>query len=246
MDVYVKDGDDYKSLPEDYKVLSNSDLESGYIPKDQFGPAVQQKVDERFKNHVHKDKVFDDEVLVARFKEQFGGKESDLDLDKQREQWATANLKPVESELEETKSRLLSITGRLKHVEMERAFGDKFGEAFVKRIDPSKPSLAELHFGDQVDFDYGTSTISVANSQMTIDEFVGEVAADDRYKIHLRTPERNETRAKVNQDGKIVTKSGNKPSRKGDINDVAGYIRAYGLDKPKVDGWPAYKELKTR
>jgi len=244
MDVYVKDGDEYTPLSEDYKVLSNDDLSVGYISKDKFGPAVQNKVDERFKNHVHRDKVFEDEVLVARFKEKYGTSEPSVDLDAQREQWTTANLKPVQSELEQTREQLSGLTSKLKHVEIERAFGSRFDDTFIKRIDPKKPSTAELLYGDQIDFDYNTSTISVRGSEMSVEDFVGELVADPRLKDYLREPERNSTRAKIGQEGKGVTKSGHKPKTRDDIQDHGAYIRQYGLRQPKVEGWPAYMKLK--
>lgn len=243
-DFYVKDGDEYKPLSDDNVVLSKSDLNDKYVPKDVFGETVEAKVNARFKSHVHRDKVFDDEVLVAQFQEKFGGKTEDVDLDAKRKQWETANLVPVRQELEQTRSQVESITDRLRYREMRERFGSVFDNTFTDRIDPKKPSLAELMVGDQIEYDIESGGIKLKNSTMSIEDYAKELVLDEKYKRFAKEPERNTSNAKIGQD-KV---SGNSVSvkRRSQMTDEEkrAYKDKFGATVPKVEGTPAYMQLK--
>lgn len=244
MEVYVKDGDEYKPLPDDHTVLSKSELESKYVTKQEHTDGIESAVQSRFKNHVHKDKVFEDEVLVARFKEQFGTDHKDVDLDAQRKQWETANLRPVREELETTQSQLEKLTGRLRYAEMREKLGTQFNEAFTTRLDPQKPSLAEVMLGDQIEFDVDTSSVKLKGSSMSLEEYAKELAADDKYKPFLREPERNRTDAKIRQDK--GQRSEGQPLRRSQMSEdeKRAYQQKYGITRRKDENMPAFKELK--
>jgi len=244
MDVFVKDGEEYAPLSEDYTVLSKSEFSSNYVTKQEQNDAIQAAVNSRFKNHLHKDSAHEDETVVARVLESHGGKEKNVDLDAQREQWAKANLEPVRQQLEGTNETLQKLTNRLKYAEMREEFGRVFDDTFIERLDPTKPSLAEVMVGDQIDFDVDTSSVRVKNSTMSLADFAKELAADDKYKRFLREPERNTTRASIGQDGGGATLNGQKPTKRSDIADPAEYMQKYGVRKSKVEGWPAYMDLK--
>lgn len=243
MEVFVKDGDDFTPLSDEFTVLSKSDLASGYVTKKEQADAIESAVQSRFKNHVHRDKVFEDEVLVARFKEQFGTESKEVDLDARREQWETANLRPVREELEATQKQMESITGRLKYKEMRDTLGTVFDDTFVERLDPGKPSLAEVMLGDQVEFDVETSTVKLKGSSMSLEDYAKELLADEKYKRFARTPERNTTDARVKQDSmsgatSTMTRSQMTSEQK------AAYKEKYGVTVPKVEGKPAFMQLK--
>lgn len=243
MEVFIKDGDEYKPLSDDFTVLSKSDLTSNYVTKAEQADAIKSAVDSRFKNHVHKDKVFEDEVLVAQFKERFGTEPKEVDLDARRKQWETANLRPVQEELNSTRAQMESITGRLKYKEMRDALGTVFDDTFVERLDPSKPSLAEVMLGDQVEFDVETSAVKLKGSAMSLEDYAKELLADPKYKRFAREPERNTTDAKVKQDS-VSGASG--PLRRSQMTEEqkAAYKKQYGSTVPKVEGKPAFMQLK--
>lgn len=240
----MKDGDDYTPLPDDYTVLTKADLTSKYVTKKEQDDAIESAVQSRFKNHVHKDKVFEDEVLVARFKEKFGSNATDVDLDERRQQWETANLRPVQEDLENTRKQMESLTGRLKYQEMRDTLGKVFDDTFVERIDPQRPSLAEVMLGDQVEFDVDTSTVKLKGSSMSLTDYAKELAADEKYKRFLREPERNTTDAKVKQDS--MSRSAPSVKRRSQMSEEekAAYKEKYGATVPKVEGTPAYMQLK--
>lgn len=244
MEVYVKEGDEYKPLSSDFAVLSKSDLTSKYVTKDEQKDAIEAAVQSRFKNHVHRDKVFEDEVLLARFKEQFGSDKADVDIDARRKQWETAHLRPVQEELETVRSQMESVTGRLKYKEMRDTLGGVFDDTFVERIDPSRPSLAEVVLGDQVEFDVETSTVRLKGSSMSLAEYAKELAADEKYKRFRREPERNTTDANVKQDS--VSSGGGGEVRRSQMTEEQkqAYRDKYGWTVPKVEGKPAYMQLR--
>jgi len=244
MDVFVKDGDEFKPLPDDYKVLSNSDLDSQYVSVTKHNEGVQSAIADRFKNHLNKDKAHEDATVIARVLEsQDVGK--GVDLDAQRKQWATAHLTPVQEELKDKTEKLNAIAGQLKYAQMREVLGKDFGPALTDRVEADKPSLAEILLGDRLDFDLNTSTLKVKDSAMSVLDFSSEIKQDPRYTPYLKAPEKTTSgHGRPGQSGPGAT---GRPSvsKKDDIEGGhSDYIRAYGLNKPKVEGVPAYNQLK--
>ena len=244
--MFVKEGDEYKALSSDYKVLSQSDLESQYVPKERHNEDIKSAVAERFKNHLNKDKAHEDPTVIARVLEghDVGNK---VDLDKQRAQWAAANLDPVKSELEETRQQLGKIVEKQKYSQMKEAFSTEFNDLFVARLDPEKPSLAEIHLAERLDFDLNTSSLKVKDSAMAVADFSKELAKDPRYASYLRPPDKNTSgHGKPGQAGGSPHGSPGAASfsRKDQIENHSEYITKYGMSKRKVEGVPSYNELK--
>jgi|TARA_R110000823_G_scaffold285162_5_gene403630 hypothetical protein len=246
MDVFVKEGEEYKALSSEYQVLSQSDLDTRYVSKSKHSEDIESAIASRFKNHLNKDKAHEDPTVIARVLEghDVGDK---VDLDKQRTQWAAANLDPVKADLEEVRTQLGRIVEKQKYSQMKESFKLEFNDLFVERLDPDKPSLAEIHLGERLEFDLNTSSLKVKDSAMAITDFAKELAKDPRYVSYLRPPDKN-----LSGHGK-PGQAGGSPhggsgassfSRKEEIENHSEYITKYGMSKRKVEGTPSYNELK--
>lgn len=244
MDVFVKDGEGYKPLSADYKVLSLSDLESEFVSKTKHKEGIETAVNDRFRNHLNKDKAHEDPTVIARVLETHEGGNK-ADLDKQRAQWAAANLVPVQQELQDKTEKLQTIAGKLKYAQMKETFASEFAPVFTDRIDPDKPSLGEILIGDRLEFDLNTSSLKVKDSAtMQVQDLVKEIAKDPKYNPYLKVPPKNTSgHGKPGQDGHAngVQET---LTRKDEVESAAEYVRQFGLHKRKNEGTPSYSELK--
>lgn len=244
MDVFVKDGEGYKPLSADYKVLSLSDLESEFVSKTKHKEGVESAVNERFRNHLNKDKAHEDPTVIARVLETHEGGNK-ADLDKQRAQWAQANLVPVQQELQDKTEKLQTIAGKLKYAQMKETFGSEFAPVFTDRIDPDKPSLSEILIGDRLEFDLNTSSLKVKDSAtMQVQDLVKEISKDPKYNLYLKVPPKNVSgHGRPGQDG-TPANQGDVLTKKEEVENTAEYVMQFGLHKRKNAGVPAYSELK--
>lgn len=244
MDVFVKDGEEYKPLSADYKVLSQSDLDSQYVPKERHGADIKAAIDERFRNHLNKDKAHEDPTVIARVLETQDGSNK-VDLDKQRSQWAAANLTPVQEELKDKTEKLNAIAGKLKYAQMKDSFGSEFGNVFTDRVESDKPSLGEILVGDRLEFDLNTSSLKVKDSAMSVQDLVKELAKDPKYNPYLKAPAKNTSgHGRTGQDGGSANGGASVVATKAEVENTAAYVREFGLAKRKKEGFPSYNELK--
>lgn len=241
-DYFVKDGDEYKPLDDNHVVLSQDEIKSSYVPTGAVDERIETAVKSRFKNHVNIDKAHEDPTIVARVLESNGT--PDEDIDKKREQWESAYLKPTQAELEDTKGKLNSLSQNLKYQKMRTVLGEHFSDTITDRIENDKPSSAEIVFGDQFEYDIDSDRLLPKGSSMSAEDFAKELAANPKYERFRREPSRGGGGpGRPGQGGK----GGEAPtsySTKDEVPNAADYIRTYGLNRAKKEGVPAYNELK--
>ena len=234
---YVKDGDDYAPLSDDKVVLSKSELETTYVPKERFGQSIQDEIQRRFSNHVHKDKAHEDETVIARVLESHGGQS--VDQDKLRSHWESAHLKPLGEKLTQAEERAQRLEERVKFRELGPVLEEAgFDKSFVTRPEPGKPSPAEVYFGDKFGLD-DNGSLTVNGTSTSPQAFASELASNDAYKIYLKQEARNaSTAGRPGQDNSAAAaKSG---LRKRDMTgpEQADYIAKHGYYSAKGDGIP--------
>lgn len=242
-DYFVKDGDEYTPLDENTVVLPKSELDSKYEPKAKFGEAVQAEVSRRFSNHVHKDKAHEDDTVIARVLESHGGK--DVDQDALRKQWETAHLKPVSDRLTKAEQRAQALEDRTKYRELVPVLKEAgFGDGFLTRPEPGKPSPAELYLGDKFELDENAN-LRVKDTAVTPADFAKELASPEGpYKAFLRPESRNESGAgRPGQQGGGGGKSSGltQSALSKDSAAKAEYILKNGYSESKGGGVPFLK-----
>lgn len=237
---YVKDGDQYAPLSDDKVVLSKTELDTAYVPKDRFGQSIQDEIQRRFSNHVHKDKAHEDETVIARVLEAHGGKS--VDQDKLRAQWESAHLKPLGEKLTQAEERAQRLEERVKFRELGPVLEEAgFDKSFVTRPEAGKPSPAEVYFGDKFGLD-DNGSLTVNGTSTSPQAFAAELASYDAYKVYLKHEARNTSSAgRPSQDkGGVSTEGLTQRSMSGP--EQAAYIEKYGYYTAKGSGVP-FKNL---
>jgi len=238
MEIVVKTDEGFEPLPEDKVVLSKSELETGFVPKQEVSDryvskaAFEDRLNRAVSNQL--DKAHEREDVVARVLETHTPPGADIDAAK--EQWENGRYKPLADKYDR-------LRGNLRNAEVNSHAAEFFDEQYTRPLPNGKPSPMQLALGDQFEYNeeygYVAAVDTAGNFIQSVDptsarpfrdvsEHISVLAEDTAWSPYLKRPAKNAGGA--GEPGKADKKGDQQDPREMSAEDRRVWIAANGVD----------------